>query len=127
MGMFVSVVIPTHNRGEMLLRSVESVLNQTCQDFELIVVDDCSKDTRYIEQAISLDKRIRQVRHDSPKGGSEARNTGIRMVMYSLTTVLSRHSLLTSATSMLSDPALVSVSGTGDSSYLIQMIMIIQD
>jgi glycosyltransferase involved in cell wall biosynthesis len=40
----VSIVLPTYNRADTLEKSIESVLNQTCQDFELIIIDDGSKD-----------------------------------------------------------------------------------
>ena len=42
--MKISVVIPTHNRGELLNRAVDSVLKQTYQKFEIIIVSDGSTD-----------------------------------------------------------------------------------
>jgi glycosyltransferase involved in cell wall biosynthesis len=73
----VSVVIPTYNRTALLKRSIQSVLNQSYQDFEIIVVDDASTEdiravVRYFE-----DKRITYLRRDKNGGEAAARNTGI--------------------------------------------------
>jgi glycosyltransferase involved in cell wall biosynthesis len=73
----VSVIIPTHNRAHFLPGAILSVLNQTFQDFEIIVVDDASSDNTSEIVAAFNDERIRFFRHDTNKGGSAARNTGI--------------------------------------------------
>jgi glycosyltransferase involved in cell wall biosynthesis len=73
----VSVIIPTHNRAHFLRDAVSSVLNQTFQDFEIIVVDDASTDNTSEVMAAFHDERIRLLRHDTNKGGSAARNMGI--------------------------------------------------
>ena len=73
----VSVVIPTHDRAHLVGRAIRSVLAQTFQDFEIIVVDDCSVDnTKEVVQSLA-DSRIRYLRHEINRGGSAARNTGI--------------------------------------------------
>ena len=73
----VSVVIPTYQRRELLPRAVSSVLAQTFQDFELIVVDDGSTDgTR--EALEGLDDRI-HYRWQENRGVAAARNVGIRL------------------------------------------------
>ena len=74
----VSIIIPTYNREQLIARSIKSVLNQTYQDFEIIIVDDASTDNT--EEVISNfnDKRIRYIRHEKNKGAAAARNTGIR-------------------------------------------------
>lgn len=74
----VSVIIPTYNRAHLLGRSILSVLNQTYQDFEIIVVDDASTDNT--EELISslVNEKIRYIRHEKNKGAGAARNTGIK-------------------------------------------------
>ena len=74
----VSVIIPTYNRAKLIKRSIQSVLNQTYQDFEIIVVDDGSADdTKSVVESFNNPK-IRYIRHDINKGQSAARNTGIK-------------------------------------------------
>ena len=73
----VSVVIPTHNRANLVGRAIQSVLDQTYRDFELIVVDDASTDgTEEVTKALN-DNRIRYIHHMMNRGASGARNTGI--------------------------------------------------
>ncbi len=74
----ISVVIPTHNRPDRVKRAIQSVLNQTFQDFEIIVVDDGVKERA--EQAVKSfnDPRIKYIQHSKNQGGSVARNTGIK-------------------------------------------------
>jgi glycosyltransferase involved in cell wall biosynthesis len=73
----VSVIIPTHNRAGYLRSSITSVLNQTYQDFEIIVVDDASKDHTDVVVRSFTDPRIKYVRHETGRGDGGARNTGI--------------------------------------------------
>lgn len=73
----VSVILPTYNRRHCLPRAVESVLRQTFDDLELIVVDDCSKDDTLAWLDSLDDPRLRVLRHEVNKGGAAARNTGI--------------------------------------------------
>ena len=74
----VSVIIPTHNRAELLCFTVKSVMNQTFQDFEIIIVDDASTDnTEEIVNSLR-DKRIKYIRHETNKGEAGTRNTGVQ-------------------------------------------------
>ncbi len=73
---FFSVIVPVFNRASSLEAALRSVLTQTCQDFEIIVVDDGSTDNpRGVVEKIG-DPRIRFLRQDN-QGGGMARNTGI--------------------------------------------------
>jgi glycosyltransferase involved in cell wall biosynthesis len=73
----VTVVIPTHNRAEFLHNAITSVLNQTFQCFEIIVVDDASTDNTVEVVNRFAEEKIKLVRHSTRKGGAAARNTGI--------------------------------------------------
>jgi len=74
----VSVIIPTYNRAHLVNRAIRSVLGQTYQDFEIIVVDDCSTDnTKEVVKSIN-DRRICFICHEKNRGSAAARNTGIK-------------------------------------------------
>ena len=70
------MIIPAHNRAEVLGRAVASVLGQTWADFELIVVDDGSTDATATVLAEFDDPRLTGM-HQENKGVSSARNRGI--------------------------------------------------
>jgi len=74
----ISVVIPARNRAHTLARAVRSVLAQDVPDLEVLIVDDASTDDT-VEVVQSLgDRRIHLLQHSARRGGSAARNTGIR-------------------------------------------------
>ena len=73
---FFSVVVPVHNRAQLLGNALGSVLAQTCQDFEVVVVDDGSTDNPKGIVAALADPRIRFFSQDN-RGASVARNAGI--------------------------------------------------
>lgn len=75
----VSVIIPTYNRAKLIGRAIASVLNQTYQDFEIIIVDDASSDNTVEVVNRFNDERIRYIRHDQNRGAAAARNSGIKM------------------------------------------------
>ncbi len=76
----VSVVIPLYNRATTIKQALQSVLDQTYQDFEILVVDDGSIDcSEEICKGFSLKhKSVRYLRHGHNRGAQAARNTGIK-------------------------------------------------
>lgn len=73
----VSVIIPTYNAAEFLAEAIQSALNQTYRNCEIIVVDDGSTDgTEMLLQAFG--QQVKYVRQGN-RGPSAARNTGIRL------------------------------------------------
>lgn len=80
----VSVIIPTYGEPLFLMKAIDSVVNQSYKDWELIIVDDNNPDTearrqteRIVTTAIEKDKRINYIKHPYNKNGAAARNTGI--------------------------------------------------
>ena len=80
----VSVVIPTYHRPVFLKRCIDSVLDQTYRNIEIIVVDDndpeteARRETELVMQAYAAVENITYLQHDHNKNGSAARNTGWR-------------------------------------------------
>lgn len=79
----VSVIIPTYGEPKYLGKSIESVLNQTFDDLELIVVDDNNPHTNerkatesILNDFMALDSRVRYIKHERNRNGAAARNTG---------------------------------------------------
>jgi glycosyltransferase involved in cell wall biosynthesis len=73
----VTVVIPTHNRRLLLMRTLHSVLAQQDVHVEVVVVDDGGSDGSEAAVAGLADPRVTLVRHPTARGVSAARNTGI--------------------------------------------------
>jgi glycosyltransferase involved in cell wall biosynthesis len=74
----VSIVLPTYNGQRFLRQAVESCIEQTYRDWELILVDDCSNDAtpELIEELTRLDGRIKSTRHSDNRKLPAALNTG---------------------------------------------------
>ena len=78
---FISVVMPVYGVEQYLNRAAESILQQTFQDIELILVDDCSPDKcgTICEEIANKDHRVK-VMHLKQNGGvSNARNQGMTL------------------------------------------------
>lgn len=76
----VSVIMPCFNHARFVEESVASILKQTQEDLELIIVDDCSSDNSWelIQRLAQKDSRIKPIRHDRNRGASRSRNDGLR-------------------------------------------------
>ena len=70
----LSIIIPTYNRGYLLRRAVESVLKQSFQDFEIIIIDDGSTDkTEEVVKSFSA-PNIKYIKFEKNKGAAADRN-----------------------------------------------------
>lgn len=75
----VSIITPTYNCGKYIKETIESVLNQTYPDWEMLIVDDCSNDdTEQIVRSYLDDDRIRYIRLENNSGAAIARNRAIK-------------------------------------------------
>lgn len=80
----VSVIITTYKRSDYICRAIDSVLNQSYHDVEVIVVDDNDSDSidrnqmEIVMTAYKGDKRVKYIKHKKNMNGAAARNTGIK-------------------------------------------------
>ena len=72
-----SIVIPTYNRAHLIAKTLRSILNQTYSNFEIIIVDDGSKDNTQEVVATFTDKRIQYYRKENGERAA-ARNYGVQ-------------------------------------------------
>ena len=75
----ISVILPTYNREDMLPRALDSILQQTFTDFELIVINDGSADKtqEILEEYAAKDQRIKIIKHEQNKGLVAGLNEGL--------------------------------------------------
>jgi glycosyltransferase involved in cell wall biosynthesis len=76
----VSVIVPAYNRANIIINALKSVQAQTYANWEIVVVDDGSKDdtARTVTEYAISDKRIRLIKHENNLGAQAARNTGVK-------------------------------------------------
>lgn len=77
----VSVIMPSYCSERYISQAISSVVGQTCDNWELIIVDDASPDdsNKIIERYVDLDSRIRLIKLEKNSGPAVARNRAIRM------------------------------------------------
>ena len=75
----VSVIIPTYNRPERLIKAIQSVLDQTYRNVEVLVINDGGKEIEPLISALDDSGRVKYVRLSKNQERSHARNTGLRM------------------------------------------------
>ena len=77
----VSIITPMYNNKFVIKETVQSIINQTYQNWELLLIDDCSTDgsVKAVEPFTKADQRIKLFKHSENKGAAEARNLGTKM------------------------------------------------
>ncbi len=73
----VSIIVPLYNAEKFIWETVQSVINQTYKDFELLLVDDCSTDRSLAAAEAINDSRVRVIRQEQNAGAYAARNRGL--------------------------------------------------
>lgn len=75
----ISVVITCYNKGDLLLRAIDSLNNQSDQHFETLIIDDCSTDSQTIKilQQVQKLNGIKLFKHNANRGAAGAKNSGI--------------------------------------------------
>ncbi len=78
---FVSVITPSYNSEKFIAQTIESVINQTYTNWEMIIIDDCSSDNsvEIITSFQRIDKRIKLIKLEGNQGAAVARNKGIEL------------------------------------------------
>ncbi len=75
----VSIITPAYNAERFIRETIESVQAQTHEEWEMIIIDDCSIDHTYdlVKEAAKYDPRIHLIKHINNSGPAKARNTGL--------------------------------------------------
>ena len=78
----ISIIVPVYNVSDYIEQCLESLINQTMREIEIIIVDDCGTDDSIIkaEKFAKKDKRIRIVYNKTNQGLGQTRNIGLKYV-----------------------------------------------
>ena len=79
MNELVSIIMPSYNTGNFIKETIDSVINQTYSNWELIIVDDCSNDNT--EEVVNniKDKRIKWMKNEVNSGAAVSRNKALKV------------------------------------------------
>lgn len=75
---FFTVIIPLYNKENFIQKTIESVLNQSFDDFEILIIEDCSTDNSKKKVLDIQSDKVKLIQHSQNKGLSASRNTGIQ-------------------------------------------------
>lgn len=79
MNKLVSIIMPSYNTGRFISETIDSVLAQTYENWELIIVDDCSTDnTDEVVQKYLSDHRVKYLKNEKNSGAAASRNRALR-------------------------------------------------
>lgn len=78
MNELVSIIMPSYNTAKFISETIDSVLAQTYENWELIIVDDCSKDDTDAVVAKYQESRIRYLKNEANSGAAVSRNRALR-------------------------------------------------
>lgn len=77
--MKISLIMPVYNAAKYVSEAIESILNQTYKDFELIIIDDCSTDNSMQIVSSYKDDRIKIIHNERNAGIAQSRNNGLKV------------------------------------------------
>ena len=77
----VSIIMPSYNTEQYIAETIQSVINQTYQNWELIIVDDCSTDNTDTVVGKIKDSRIRYLKNEKNSGAAVSRNKALEKLM----------------------------------------------
>lgn len=78
MNELVSIIMPSYNTGKFIKKAIKSVINQTYNNWELIIVDDCSRDNTDEDVKNIKDDRIKYIKNEVNRGAAISRNIALR-------------------------------------------------
>ena len=90
----ISFICPSYNHEKYICKFINSVINQTCSSWELIIVDDCSTDKNVYNAKSIIDNRIHIIEHEYNKGISYGIMDGVDISTYDIISIIASDDLL---------------------------------